>query len=133
MIHKAHQVSQYLDIGLDSYFGLNSMNWKSENLSLSSDFSDIVLRLTLLLFTLATSNISPSNTFVFLSCVWFDGRCAEDLCKDVSHSFLSVLIKHAFALCILIQSGIKPTIYRTLTITSSRWVTSFIFYLLFII
>jgi hypothetical protein len=47
-----------------------------------------VLRLTLLLFTLATSNISPSNTFVFLSCVWFDGRCAEICVKTYAFVFV---------------------------------------------
>jgi hypothetical protein len=53
-------------IGLYSYFGLDSMIWTSENLSLSSDFSDIVLRRTLLLFTLASSDVSRVNTFFFV-------------------------------------------------------------------
>jgi hypothetical protein len=52
----------------------------------------IVLRRTLLLFTLASSDVSRSNTFIFLSCVWFEERRVEALCKDVPYSFLSVLM-----------------------------------------
>jgi hypothetical protein len=67
-------------------------------------------------------------TFVFLSCVWFDGRCAEDLCKDVSHSFLSPLVRHASALCIFLimssfnwlQAELEP---ESMTNVSSLWNT----------
>jgi hypothetical protein len=34
---------------------------------------DFVLRLPLLLFTVVASNVYPSSTFVFLTCVWFEG------------------------------------------------------------
>jgi hypothetical protein len=52
----------------------NEYGTTSENLSLSSDFSDIVLRRTLLLFTLASSDVSRVNTFFFCSCVWFEDK-----------------------------------------------------------